>query len=87
MSLSRFEVRVGDKTHHFGKPGLFLQWLRREEETSTNVCVQVVPARGDAGSQEVSDFVCKDLRLAKLPGKWQKRALRYLKNRCGHRFS
>ena len=37
-------------------------------------------------SQEVTDFFCHELRLPKLPGRWQKRTLRYLRNRCGHRF-
>ena len=87
MSLSRFEVRVGDKTHHFSKPGLFLQWLRGEEGTLTDVCIRGVPAQGGVGSQEVTDFIFKEMMLAKLPGKWQKRTLWYLKNRCGHRFS
>ena len=87
MSLSCFEVHVGDRTHSFYEPGHFLHWLQGEEETSAEVCVQGVPARGGTGSQEVTDFVFKELRMAKLPGRWQKRALQYLKNRCVHRFS
>ena len=82
-----FQVRVRDRTHSFREPGHFLQWLQGEEETSADVCVRGVPARGGAGSQEVTDFIFKELRLAKLPGRWQKRALQYLKNRCGHQFS
>ena len=73
--------------HGFRDPGHFLQWLQGEEETSADVCVRGVPARGGAGSQEVTDFVFKELRLARLRGRLQKRALRYLKNRCGHQFS
>ena len=38
------------------------------------------------GSQEVTDFFSQELRLPKLTGKWQKRTLHYLRNRCGHRF-
>ena len=67
MSLSRFEVRVGNKTHRFDEPGHFLQWLRGEEETATDVCVQGVKARGSVGSQEVNNFIFKELRLSKLP--------------------
>ena len=38
------------------------------------------------GSQEFTDLLFKELRLTH-PGRWQKRTLRYLKKRCGHRFS
>ena len=84
LSLSRSALGTG---HSFCEPDHFLQWLQGEEETSADVCVRGVPARGGTGSQEVTDFVFKELRMAKLPGRWQKRDLRYLKNRCGHRFS
>ena len=67
MSLSRFEVCVVDKMHRFSASGHFFQWLKGEEEISIDVCVQGVPSRGGTGSQEVSDFVFKELRLAKLP--------------------
>ena len=73
MSLSCFEVHVGDRTHSFYEPGHFFHWLQGEEETSAEVCVRGVPARGGTGSQEVTDFVFKELRMAKLPGRWQKR--------------
>ena len=59
---------------------------RRRGNLHRRLCLRM-PARGGADSQEVNDFVFEELRLAKLPGKWQKRTLRYLKNRCGHRFS
>ena len=87
MSLCRFEVRVGDIMHDFHDPDRFLQLLQGEEEASTVVCVRGVPARGGTGSQDVTDFFYKGLRLARLPGRWQKRVLQYLNNRCGHQFS
>ena len=86
MTLFRFEVRVGGITHAFGGPDHFLLWLQGEEDTSTDIWARGVPARGGTGSQEVADFFCQELRLAKLPGRWQKRTLQYLRNQCGHRF-
>ena len=86
MTLCHFEVRVRGMTHAFDGPSRFLLWLQGEEDTSANICVQGVRARGEAGSQEVTDFFFKDLRMAPLPGRWQRRTLRYLRNRCGHRF-
>ena len=86
MSLCRFEVRVGGMTHDFDDPDRFLQCLQGEEDTSADIYVRGVPARGGAGSQGVTDFFCQELRLVRLPGRWQKRALQYLRNQCGHRF-
>ena len=85
-SLCRFEVRVGDMTHDFHDLDHFLQWLQVEEETSIVVCIRGVPAQEGLGSQDVTDFFYKELRLVRLLGRWQKRTLWYLKNRCGHRF-
>ena len=59
---------------------------RGKEDTSADICVRGVPAKGRTGSQEVTDFFTQELRLPKLAGKWQKRTLHYLRNRCGHRF-
>ena len=87
MSLCHFEVRVRDMTHDFHDTVHILQWLQGEEEASTVVCVQGVPVQGGTGSQDVTDFFYKELRLVRLPGRLQKRALRHLKNRCGLRFS
>ena len=85
MTLCCFEVCVGGMTHAFG-PDCFLHWLQGEEDTSAVICIRGVPVRGGAGSEEVTDFFCQELRLAEPPGRWQKRTLWYLKNRCGHRF-
>ena len=43
-------------------------------------------ARGEEGSQEVTNFFRKELRLAPTVVRWQRRTLRYLRNRCGHQF-
>ena len=42
--------------------------------------------RGEAGTQEVTTFFRKELRLSPALVCWQRRILQYLSNRCGHRF-
>ena len=42
--------------------------------------------RGEEGSQEVTTFFIKELRLAPTIVCWQRRTLLYLRNRCRHRF-
>ena len=85
--LRRFEVSVGDMKHRFDNPDHFLQWLQGEKEASTTISIRGVLAQGGTGSQDVTDFFYKELRLARLPGRWQKRPLHYLKKRCEHLFS
>ena len=75
MTLCCFEVSVRGKTHAFDGTDRFLHWLQGEEDTSANLCVRGVAARGATGSQEVTDFFCQELRLPKLPRRWQKRTL------------
>ena len=45
-----------------------------------------VLAQREEGSPEVTTFFRKELRLAPTLVRWQRRTLRYLRNRRGHRF-
>ena len=66
MTLCHFEVCVGGMTHAFDDPDRFLLWLQGEDYTSADICTRGVPVSGGVGSQEVTDFFCQELRLAKL---------------------
>ena len=50
MTLCCFEVRVGGMTHAFDGPDWFLLWLQGEEDTSADIFVREVPARGGTES-------------------------------------
>ena len=83
MTLCRFE----GVTCSFYGPDCFLLWLQEQEDASNDdVYLRGVPARGEVGSQEVTTFFRKELRLAPTLVLWQRGTLRYLCNQCGHRF-
>ena len=87
MTLCHFEVCFGDVTHSFNDPDRFLLWLQdRGDASNDDVSLRGVLARGEAGSQEVTTFFRKELKLAPTLVRWQRRTLWYLCNRCGHRL-
>ena len=87
MTVCCFEVCFRDVTRSFVGPDLFLLWLQDQEDASNDdVYLRGVPARGEVGSQEVTTFFRKLLRLAPTLVHWQQRTLRYLRNRCRRRF-
>ena len=87
MTLCHFEVRFGGETYSFDDADHFLLWLQdRGDVSKEDVYLRGVLARGEEGSPEVTTFFRKELRLAPTLVRWQRRTLRYLRNRCGHRF-
>ena len=85
MTLCRFEVCFGGETHSFDDPGHFLLRLQdRGDVSNEDVNLRGVFARGEEGSQEVTAFFRKELRLASTLVRWQQRTLQYLRNQCGH---
>ena len=73
--------------HSFDDPGHFLLWLQdRGDVSNEDVYLRGVLARGEEGSQEVTTFFRRELRLAPTLVRWQQRTLQYLRNQCGHRF-
>ena len=83
MTLCRFEVHFEGETYSFDDPGHFLLWLQdRGDVSEEDVFLRGVLARGEEGSPEVTTFFRKELRLAPTLVHWQRRTLRYLRNRC-----
>ena len=81
-SCCRFEVRFGGLTHPFNDPDCFLLWLQdRGDASNDDVYLQAVLTRVEVGSQEVTTFFRKELRLAPPLVHWQRRTLWYLRNR------
>ena len=87
MTLCRFEVRFEGETYSFYDPGCFLLWLQdRGDVSKEDVFLRGVLAWGGEGSPEVTTFFRKELRLGPTLVRWQRRSIRYLRNRCGHQF-
>ena len=87
MTLCHFEVHFGDVTCSFNGPHRFHLWLQNQGHASNDdINLRGVLAQGEAGSQEVTTFFRKELRLAPTLVSWQRRTLRYRRNQCEHRF-
>ena len=65
MTLCHFEVHFGGVTHYFNDPECFFFWLQdRGDASNDDVYLRGALARGEVGSQEVTTFFRKELRLA-----------------------
>ena len=86
MTFERIEVCFQGSVRAFMEVSSFNAWVNSIPGPSRVIGIQGVGAKDGPDSQELGNFVTSVLRIEGAPGRWSRRRIGFLQNRCGHRL-